>query len=144
MRRLPLALICASIVFVGGCARWEPQQVGPAKLTKACPLKRAPAVEEFAQEGMQGAYHFITQGVSESDLKALLQSARQHGFTFTPITININGKNTLIAKGPNVLMDQNQVDGEFALACSLGRGRAYLSHVRYNPAEEGSELLQVR
>jgi hypothetical protein len=143
-RLLTLPIVCATLL--GGCAlRWHPQTgPGPATFGPACPGRRAPAVADFGAAGIRGAYHFVIDHASRGDLGALVRGAGAQGFGLAPLTVNINGHDTVFAIGPAVLHDQAEVDAEFQIACRLGRGRIYLTHVRYNPADSHSPEVRVR
>lgn len=130
---------------VSGCARWEPETAaGPITLSQACPLQRGPAVTDFGEAGLRGVYHFVTQDAPMEDKTAFLAASRTHGFDVVLMTININGKDTLFAPGPELLRSQAQVDAEFDLACSLGHGKVYLTHVRYDAPNPDAKSLRVR
>lgn len=138
-----LSIICAALL--GGCTtRWHPEAHGPLTLVPACPNRRAPNVPDFGAAGVRAAYHFVTEGASGDDLGALIQHARAQGFGLAMMTVNINGRDTVLATGPAVLHDQREVDAEFNIACHLGRGPIYLTHVRYNPADSDQRQVRVR
>lgn len=134
-----------AVGLVAGCARWEPRTEGPVEFTRACPLKRAPAVEDFGDLGVTGAYHFVIQDAPKEDLAAFLQATGEKSFSVALMPIEINGMNTIVAQGPGVLGKQAQVDAEFELACGIGRGKVYLTHVRYDPYDPKNEgWIRVR
>ena len=135
MRTKSLAMIAAAAAAcLGGCARWQPQTSGQVVLTRACPLARAPSVAEFGRAGLSGIYHFVTQDASRDELGALIHNADAAGFRLMLLTVNLNGKDTVFAWGAAVLRSQRDVDAEFGIACRMGQGHIYLTHVRYNPA----------
>ena len=144
MKKAILAAICALSAALAGCARWQPEQSGPVTLTRACPLQRAPGVADFAGGGVKGVYQFVTQDAAEGDLGSFLRSTDEHGFGLVPLTVTMNGKDTLIAHGPGVLRSQAEVDAEFETACAMGHGSVYLTHVRYNAANEEGGAVRVR
>jgi hypothetical protein len=143
MTKAALAAICALSAALTGCARWEPEQASPVKLTRACPLQRGPEVAAFG-EGVSGVYSFVTQDAPERELAEFLRTAEASGFSLIPMAITLNGKDTLVATGPALLRNQFQADAEFQLACSLGGGAVYLTHVRYNAPEENRGSVRVR
>lgn len=63
-------------------------------------------------------------------------------FALVPLTIDLNGKETLVAHGAAVLRRQAEVDAEFATACAMGHGAVYLTHVGHNPVD--AESVRVR
>ena len=139
IRSLP-PLLAASLLLTG-CARWEPQRgPGLATFDRACPLARAPRVDDFGAAGVRGAYHFVTQGATSDDLGALARRAAAARFRLAPITVEMNGVDTMFGAGPGVLHDQHAIDAEFGAACRLGSGPIYLTHVRYNPAQENGPV----
>jgi hypothetical protein len=132
-----LAVALALSLALSGCARWKPQRgPGPATFDRACPLARAPRVTDFGPAGVRGAYHFVTQGATSDDLGVLRRRADAAGFRFAFMTIQMNGVDTVFGAGPGVLHNHHAVDEEFRGACRLGSGPIYLTHARYNPAEE--------
>jgi hypothetical protein len=148
---MPVATICARalilmlpVTALGGCARWEPESRGPVQLVRACPLQRAPAVGELGDKGLRGAYHFVIQDAADDDLTGFLAASEAEGFKVILLTLNINGKDTVFAMGPDVLMSQAHVDAEFDVACALGRGKVYLTHVRYDPPDPAAGPVRVR
>ncbi|HYI41875.1 MAG TPA: hypothetical protein VE053_16320 [Allosphingosinicella sp.] len=129
---------------IGGCStRWQPE-TGKVRFTRACPQHRAPHVGVSAPGGLRGAYSFVTQDASAADLSAWVSRSDEHGFAIVPITVKLNGLDTVFATGPGVLVSQEQVDAEFETACRLQTGRIYLTHVRYNPVDENRSSVQVR
>ena len=139
IRSLP-PLLAASLLLTG-CARWEPQRgPGLATFDRACPLARAPRVDDFGAAGVRGAYHFVTQGATSDDRAGFIRRADETGFRLMLMTIQMNGVDTLFAAGPGVLHDQHAVDEEFRAACRLGLGPIYLTHARYNPAAENGPV----
>jgi len=142
-RLLAMAILCATALC--GCTpRWRPETSGPVSFTPACPQRRAPAVTEFGAAGVRAAYNFVTDRASDGDLGILLRQSRALGFGLAPMTVNLNGHDTMFATGPAVLHDQREVDAEFQAACRLGHGRIYLTHVRYNPADANGPGVRVR
>jgi hypothetical protein len=136
-----IAILLGASLSLAGCARWHPQRTpGLATFDRACPLARAPRVAEFGPAGVRGAYHFVIQGATSEDLEGLARRANAAGFRFALLTIEMNGVDTKFAGGPGRLHDQHGVDEEFRAACRLGRGPVYLTHVRYNPAEENGPV----
>jgi len=106
--------IFASLLFlagISGCARWQPETGhGLATLPPACPLKRGPVVANFGEAGMAGVYQFVTQDAPDSDIAAFLTASKTAGFDVMLITLNINGKDTLIATGHEILRTQDQTE----------------------------------
>jgi hypothetical protein len=133
-------MIAAAAACLGGCARWQPQTSGHVVLTRACPLARAPNVADFGRAGLRGVYHFVTQDASSDELGALVRNTEAAGFNLMLLTVNLNGKDTVFARGPAVLRNQRDVDAEFGAACRMGQGHVYLTHVRYNPAGEAGDV----
>ena len=144
MRMNRLSALALGILALGGCARWQPEGPGRATLPDACPLRRAPAVQAFGPDGLRAVYHFVTQNASNEELGALIDGTAAHGFSLAPMTVNINGRDTLFARGQTVLRNQREVDAEFGIACGLGHGRVYLTHVRYNTDQQQGEQIRVR
>jgi len=136
MRGLHFLILTAAIAALSGCARWQPETGARPSFARACPHTRAPAVTDFGAAGLRGIYHFVTQDASNDELDALIQGTRTHGFTLMLMTVNLNGRDTVFAHGAVILRSQRQVDAEFTAACQLGAGRVYLTHVRYNSADE--------
>ncbi|WP_395327141.1 hypothetical protein WBP06_10180 [Novosphingobium sp. BL-8H] len=121
------------IAGISGCTRFQQEAgVGQVRLTPACPLKHAPAVADYGKAGVPGAYQFVTQDASDSDMAAFLKASRSAGFDVMLMTVNMNGKDTVFATGRKALKTQAEVDHEFAVACALGRGKIYLTNARYN------------
>jgi hypothetical protein len=132
------------MVALGGCAGWEPQTTGPIALTRACPLKRAPEVSDYGEAGVQGVYHFVIAGASKSDLAGFLGASQKEGYSVMLMTVNLNGKDTLFATGPRPLHSQLDVDQAFGVACGLGRGKVFLTHVRYNSVAAEPGFIRAR
>ena len=120
----------------GGCARWQPDMGARPSFAHACSLTRAPEVTDFGPAGLHAVYHFVTQDASNDDLGALIRGTEARGFALMLMTVNLNGRDTVFAHGAGVLRSQSEVDAEFEVACRIGTGRVYLTHVRYNPADE--------
>ncbi len=120
--------------ILAGCARWEPE-TNPVGLTQACPGKRAPIVGEAPEWPVRATYNFVTERVSDADLRAFLANLKSNGFSLVPMMFNLNGKDTLFATGPALLANQSAVDAEFNLACRTAVGDVYLTHVRFNSAD---------
>jgi hypothetical protein len=133
-------------MLLGGCtARWHAQTgQGLATFRPACPGRRAPAVADFGAAGVRAVYNLVTDDVSSRELSGLLRDSGAQGFRIMPLTVNLNGHDTLFMTGPSVLNDQTAVDEEFQVACRLGRGHIYLTHVRYNPEDIRSPEIRVR
>ena len=144
MRLNRLSILAFGIVAFGGCARWQPEGPGRATLPEACPMRRAPAVAEFGPDGLRAVYHFVTQNASNEELGALIDGTATYSFALAPMTVTINGRDSMFARGAAVLRSQREVDSEFGIACRLGRGRVYLTHVRYNPARQQGENVRAR
>jgi hypothetical protein len=136
----------AAASLLGGCAtRWEPQAgEGPVTFEHACSGRVAPAVADFGRAGVRAAYHFVTQGASDVERGALSRRAALQGFGVAPITVNLNGLDTVFVTGPNILRTQSEVDAQFVAACGLGRGPIYLTHVRHNSADSDGEQVRVK
>ena len=134
MKRAIIFTTITLAAMTAGCARWEPE-TNPVELTQACPGKRAPVVGEVRELPVRATYNFVTEGVSDADLKAFLAKLKSNGFSLVPMMFNLNGKDTLFANGPAVLGSQSGVDAEFNLACRTAVGDVYLTHVRFNSAD---------
>ena|SRR5690606_38535916 len=80
----------------------------------------------------------FTQDAPTEDKVAFLRKAAENGFALVPLTVNLNGKDTLIAHGAAVLHTQPEVDAEFTRACAMGFGAIHLTHVTHNPADAAS------
>lgn len=141
-------LATAALITVGtlgACVpRWEAPTVGPVQFTEACPDRRAPLIEDFGSTGLRAVYNFVVQDASQDDLGLLFRQSREQGFGLAPVTININGHDTLFATGAAALHRQSEVDAEFRSACRMGGGKVYLTHVRYNPEGDQNEQVRVR
>lgn len=132
---------------ITGCARsdsqrWAPE-TGQIQLTRACPSKLAPTVEEVPAMPVRAAYNFVTEHASDADKTQFFKNLKTNGFSIVPITINLNGKDTWFARGPELLANQSDVDAEFNLACQVAAGEVYLTHVQFNSAD-GQGSLRVR
>ena len=139
MAKTCLVALTALSIAITGCARWQPEESDPHTLPDACPLLgRAPAVSEFPAGGLRGTYQFVTQDAPTEDKVAFLRKAAENGFALVPLTVNLNGKDTLIAHGAAVLHTQPEVDAEFTRACAMGFGAIHLTHVTHNPADAAS------
>ncbi|WP_324751186.1 hypothetical protein SH591_07510 [Sphingomonas sp. LY54] len=137
MTKTRLAILAVLSIATTACAtRWEPEDSDPRTLPSACASHRAPEVDTFPAGGLRAAYQFVTQDAPERERTAFIRATGINGFGLVPLTINLNGKDTLIAYGPAVLQNQAEVDAEFAKACSMDQGRVYLTHVRHNPVDE--------
>ena len=136
MRGRHLLIVVAGITALSGCARWQPDTGARPSFAHACPLTRAPEVTDFGPAGLRAIYHFVTQDASDDELGALIRGTSAAGFELMFMTVNLNGRDTVFANGAGVLHSQREVDTEFAVACRIGMGRVYLTHVRYNPAGE--------
>ncbi len=135
----------AALALSGCTQRWRPQSgPGPVTFSEACPQRRAPRVEDFGEAGVRGVYHFVTQDASDDELGALVQATSAGGFSLVPMTVNLNGRDTLFAHGAAVLRSQAEVDAEFTTACRMGQGRVYLTHVRYNQGDGSAEQVRAR
>jgi len=97
-------------------------------------LRRAPAVEAFGETGVRAVYHFVVGGAQGHALRDFLSVAQAGSFAIMPMTIQMDGVDTMFVHGRAALHDQNAVDREFRTACALGGGGIYLTHVRHNPA----------
>ena len=136
-----LATILAGSLILTGCARWEPShRPGPVTFDRACPLRRAPAVETFGETGVRAVYHFAASGASEAERGAFIHATDGAGFNVVPVMVEMNGIDTLIVQGAAVLRDQRAVDREFGAACALRQRHIYLTHVRHNPAGQPGAL----
>lgn len=143
MTKTGLVALAALSIAISGCARWQPETSDPQTLPGACPLLgRAPSVAEFPAGGLRGTYQFVTQDASTEDKVAFLDKVEENGFALVPLTIDLNGKETLVAHGAAVLRRQAEVDAEFATACAMGHGAVYLTHVTHNPVD--AESARVR
>jgi hypothetical protein len=142
--KLRILTVIFALLSVAGCARWLPERKSPIKLTAACPLKRAPALTDYGSKGARGIYHFVVQDAQKANLVAFLSKAEAAGFHVILMTMNINGRDTLFAAGPARLSTQAQVDKEFNIACGLGRGKVFLTHVRYDSGDSTAETVRVR
>ncbi|BBC70932.1 conserved hypothetical protein [Altererythrobacter sp. B11] len=130
-----------------GCARWEPEASGPARLTRACPLKRAPAVTDYGEAGVYAMYHYVVQDASAEEIAAFKNERIAAGFAVAEIVINLNGKDTLFVRGATAMRRQAEVDREFAAACEAGSEDVYLTHVFYqpfDPNEANPTAIRVR
>lgn len=145
MSKSALGIIVVLSALVAGCTareRWAPDEDVSA-FTQACQGKRAPAVEEVTKGPVTAAYNFVIDEASDRDMLHLVEQLSARGFTLVPMTVQLNGRDTLFATGPGILQNQSAIDAEFIAACEMGQGNVYLTHARYNPVTaEGS--VQVR
>ncbi len=136
-----LALILAGSLILAGCVRWEPsRRPGRVTFDRACPLRLAPRVEAFGEQGVRAVYHFVVDRAADAALGTFLTAAGAAGFNVMPVTVEMDSTDTRFVHGPAVLRDQRAVDREFRAACALGGGRIYLTHVRHNPAGQAGDI----
>lgn len=121
------------VIATTGCTRWKPETSSPVKLTRACPLQRAPAVTDYGEAGVYAMYHYVVQGASGEELTAFTLERKSRGFAVAMMTMNINGKDTLFVRGAKAMRTQDQVDEEFDVSCGAGSEHVYLTHVFYQP-----------
>src|SRR3546814_2398511 len=105
---------------------------------------KAPLIEDFGSAGLRAVYNFVVQDASQDELDLLFRQSREQGFGLAPVTININGRDTLFATGATALHSQGEVDAEFRTACRKGGGKVYLTHVRYSSDGDQNEQIRVR
>lgn len=120
-------------ISAAGCVRWTPETNSPVKLTRACPLERAPIVTEYGAAGVYAMYHYVVQGASLKEIKAFEADRISHGFAVATTVINLNGKDTLFVRGAKAMRSQTQIDEEFNAACGAGSEHVYLTHVFHQP-----------
>ena len=120
-------------IISAGCARWRPETNNPIKLTQACQLKSAPAVQDYGTAGVYAMYQFVIQGASRKEMDFFHMRTKSRGLAVGTLIVNLNGKDTIFARGPGVMRDQAQVDQEFDIVCGTGTERVYLTHVAYSP-----------
>ena len=101
-------------------------------------------MDEFGEAGVRGTYHVVVQDAPDDELAAFIGRVAEHGFGLVPLTIDIDGLDTMVVTGTATLRTQHEVDVEFDSACGMGGGKIYLTHVRYNPATEAGGPVQVR
>jgi len=108
-------------------------------------LKAPPLPAGFGGHGVQAHYSFVTQGARDGDLGTFLKTVSTRGFSFVPITISINGFDTLVIPGRRVLHDATEVASEFREACALETGKKiFLAHAQYNLTTEQGNGVRVR
>lgn len=106
---------------------------------------RAPIPADFGRHGVQVQYSFVTQDAGRDELGEFLVRASEDGFSFMPVTINLNGVDTIIVPGRAALTDARQVEREFRAACAMRTGRIYLGYVRHNlTTEQRRDSVRVR
>lgn len=145
MSKSALSAIMILSALVTGCTareRWAPDE-DVSSFTQACQGKRALAVEEATKGAVTAAYNFVIDEASDRDLLHLVEQLSARGFSLVPMTVQLNGRDTLFATGPGILQNQSAIDAEFITACEMGQGSVYLTHARYNPATHGGPV-QVR
>lgn len=140
----PILTIGLALTLAACATRFTPEEGSPLRLTEACEGRIAPRVEQFGETGLRATYHFVTQDASDEDIRQLFARVHEEGFAYMPMTFNINGLDTLFVRGPQDLRTQEEADVEFEIACGLGIDPIYMTHVRYNPADQTDGPVRVR
>lgn len=105
----------------------------------------APLPPDLGTGRVQAQYSFVTQGARRADLGKFLTVVSEAGFSFVPITINLNGADTMIVPGRSALSSAAEAEREFRAACALRTGaRIYLVHAHYNPTTDQRGAVRVR
>lgn len=136
----PIVLATGLAAALAGCVPPRPAPPPPRALPAAaqCPHMDPPAVAGFPPAGLRGTYQFEATGAQQADRGAFLGRLRAAGFVQVPATVNVNGRDTLVALGPAPVRSRAELEAEFDRACAAGHAGIALTHARYDPwGEQG-------
>lgn len=128
-------LIAAGLVLTGCTKRWEPKGPGLVITDPACPGRKAPAVIDFGNAGVQSIYLFTVDKAPRRSVKALLKRMKdvRPKADLGTLRLNLGGVDTLFVTNDAPLADQAAVDAQFAAVCRIELPGIFLNNVKYSP-----------